>query len=143
MAEARVFEPDQGRTIEFGPHRGVVYAGDADVALGVFTLVPGEAPPPHYHERQHEAVLVLEGEAEASDGTRTYRIGPGTVAVIPPGAVHALQVLGDSPLKVVAVHTPKQEALTLWETMAEAFRFADDPQKMVETLSRADIKLVG
>ena len=143
MAEARVFEPDQGRTIEFGPHRGVVYVGDADVALGVFTLVSGgDPPPPHYHERQHEAVLVLEGEAELTDGTRTWRAGPGWVGVVPPGVVHGLRVLSDS-LKIVAVHTPREEAVTLWDTMAEAFGAADDPQKMMEILSRADIKIAA
>ncbi len=144
MAEASVFGAEEGRTVDLGPHRGVMYVGDADIMVGVFTLSPGgDPPPPHYHELQHEAVLVLEGEAELFDETRTYRAGPGTVGIVPPGVVHGLRVVGDSPLKVVGIHTPRDEAVTLLEAMSEAFRVADDPQKMMEILSRADIKLAG
>lgn len=41
------------------------------------------------------------------------------------------------------IHAPKDEGVKLVEAMAEAFRAADDPQKMMEILSKAGFKLAA
>jgi len=67
-----------------------------------------------YHERKHEVQYVDSGRVKytlgSSDRPGDYReliAGPGTVVVLPPGAVHRLEALEDT--RLFEVSTPELE----------------------------------
>jgi len=62
--------------------------------------------PAHVHVRHGEALYVFEGELalELEDGV--HRIGPETLAFVPRGVVHAVEVTGDAPARFLTLHTP-------------------------------------
>lgn len=144
MAGAAAYQPGEGRALDFGPHRGVLKTAEgANIVPTEVTMVPGGDPPLHMHKTIHECVYVLEGEVEFVDESRTYPGKAGSVVTIPPGAVHGLRVVGTKPARVLTVCTPAEPAITMLEAMAEAMSAADDPQKMMEILSKADMQIVG
>jgi len=70
-------------------------------------MAPGGVAEPHYHEREFQAMYVLEGTADFRVGDDPPRAcGPGTIVRIPPGVVHELAVTGDVPLKLMIVYAP-------------------------------------
>lgn len=63
--------------------------GNAEVSLGLARIPAGQAAPWHLHAEHEEFVYVLEGEGQFwCQGTPAARIVPGSVNVIPPGALH-------------------------------------------------------
>jgi uncharacterized cupin superfamily protein len=56
-------------------------------------LPPGYAARPHFHERQEELYLVLEGEVEFAfgDGQATVTLGPGGLVRVDPETVRRLR----------------------------------------------------
>ena len=58
-----------------------------------------------YHERKHETLTVLSGEARLRLGDQERAVGPGWVAVVPPGTIHRLEALTDTVL--FEVSTPE------------------------------------
>lgn len=74
------------------PHSGT------DGAFAAFeeTTQPGFGPPVHIHTKQWEYFRVLEGEFEFLVGETRHRGGPGTVAVIPPGARHTFSNVAET-----------------------------------------------
>jgi uncharacterized cupin superfamily protein len=56
-------------------------------------LPPGYAARPHYHERQEELYLVLEGEIEFAfgDGEGSVTLGPGGIVRVDPATVRRLR----------------------------------------------------
>jgi len=62
---------------------------------------------PHYHEKHTETIYVVAGSGIMAIGEEGKRIGPGTMLVIPPNTVHAVEVTSDTPLKVISVQTPQ------------------------------------
>jgi quercetin dioxygenase-like cupin family protein len=60
---------------------------------------------PHFHEHHTDAFVVLEGELEFTLGRETIRGGPGTVAVVPPGVVHAVTSTGGR-ARFLNIHSP-------------------------------------
>ena len=67
------------------------------VALGIATGQPW-----HYHKSKDEAMYVVSGEGRIQVETESQTVGPGSMALIPAGAIH--QVKG--PLQVLSVFTP-------------------------------------
>ncbi len=103
-----------------------------------------DAPPPpaHRHKTITETVLVLDGEIELTDGKRTFPGLPGTAVTVPPGVVHGFRVV-QGPSRLVVISTPGDASEELVRAMVEAFAVGDDPGRMAEILSRADIEIVG
>jgi uncharacterized cupin superfamily protein len=56
-------------------------------------LPPGYAARPHFHERQEELYLVLEGEVEFAfgDGAATVTLGPGGLVRVDPETVRRVR----------------------------------------------------
>jgi quercetin dioxygenase-like cupin family protein len=84
---------------------------DRDFCPG-FELVLGEVAPGgeaerHHHDREHQAMVVLEGRCRVTLGDDAPRsCGPGTVVRIPPGLDHHVLNEGDVPLRVMIVYSP-------------------------------------
>jgi len=76
--------------------------------LGVFEAeVPaGEGPPPHIHENEEEFFRVLDGHfAFWCNGARV-ELEAGGLIVVPRGAVHWFQNVGDAPGRLMVMMTP-------------------------------------
>ncbi len=96
-------------------------------------VAPGTGPPPHWHEKEDEWFLVLDGRAEFfKDGTWT-EVPPGTAVFIPRGTVHAFRNPGDTPLKQV-IHTAPSGFETFFSRVAVAFNAERGPD--MEAIAR-------
>ena len=67
---------------------------------------PQGGAPPHAHDREDEALYVLEGEVEFLLGEDTIPAGAGSCAYAPRGALHAFKNVGTSPSRVLVVYSP-------------------------------------
>ena len=77
---------------------------------GAFTLVEvrmvrGKTTPLHTHPNLDETLIVLEGEILVYVEGSEHRVGPGGVAVAPPGVPHAFLVTSES-ARMLALQTP-------------------------------------
>ena len=61
-------------------------------ALMEFHSRPGNEPPPHIHEWEHELYYVLEGRMEFYCDDKILSVGAGEVAFLPQGKAHAFYV---------------------------------------------------
>src|ERR671917_2458224 len=68
-------------------------------------MVRGKTTPLHTHPTLDETLIVLEGEILVYAEGSEHRVGPGGVAVAPPGIPHAFMVTSESAL-VLALQTP-------------------------------------
>jgi quercetin dioxygenase-like cupin family protein len=68
---------------------------------------PGGPPAPaHVHRRHVESVYVLEGELTFTVGGRGLVAAAGSWVQVPVGAPHTFVVTGDSPVRLLDLHTP-------------------------------------
>jgi quercetin dioxygenase-like cupin family protein len=146
MSELVVLQAGEAREVfALGPHAGRIVCAAEDSA-GAYHVaewtMSADAPPPHRHKTITETMIVLAGELELTDGQRTFPGRPGTAVTIPPGVVHGFKVV-EGPSRLVVISTPGDKTDELVRAMVEAFAVADDPARMAEILSRADIELVG
>ena len=66
--------------------------GLANHPLGtVVTVATRTGQPWHYHRARDEAVYVLEGEGTAQVELKRERVGPGSLILVPAGAIHQFQ----------------------------------------------------
>ena len=77
---------------------------------GAFTLVEvrmvrGKTTPLHTHPNLDETLIVLEGEILVYVEGSEHRVGPGGVAVAPPGVPHAFLVTSET-ARMLALQTP-------------------------------------
>jgi len=61
-------------------------------ALMEFQSRPGNEPPPHIHEWEHELYYLLEGRMEFYCDDKILRLGAGEVAFLPQGKAHAFYI---------------------------------------------------
>ncbi|HEY5625246.1 MAG TPA: cupin domain-containing protein [Dehalococcoidia bacterium] len=80
----------------------------------ILTVKKGHRLSLQFHERKHEAQYIDSGRVKYTLGSRDrpgdYReviAGPGTVVVLPPGAVHRMEALEDA--RLFEVSTPELE----------------------------------
>ena len=78
-------------------------SGSQDLYLCRATFPAGEAHLFHYHPGREEIIYVLEGQAEQWVGPEKKLLGPGEMALIPPGMPHMTLNPGPAPLKFLAI----------------------------------------
>jgi quercetin dioxygenase-like cupin family protein len=66
----------------------------------------GFSPPPHVHDRDDEAIYVLEGELSVLCGTIDRALGPGEFAFMPKGVPHHLTVTSPTPARWLLFQSP-------------------------------------
>jgi quercetin dioxygenase-like cupin family protein len=81
-----------------GPFNG------AQLDVGLVTLSPAGATPPHRHIGG-QVIVVLSGRGFVDCADGRVVIGPGDVVVSPPGELHTHGALGDSPMAHLTVTT--------------------------------------
>jgi quercetin dioxygenase-like cupin family protein len=110
--QARRFVTRQEAQIEPAPHcthewlcrPGLV---EAEKLLLVRATMPaGRAHAFHTHPGCEEIIYIVEGRAEQWVETQRQMLGPGDVAHIPAGAVHATYNTSDRPLVFLAILSP-------------------------------------
>ena len=67
---------------------------------------PGAASPVHVHNGEDETVYVLEGEYTIRCGDVETVASAGTVALMPRGVPHSVQVTGDTNARALLLFTP-------------------------------------
>jgi quercetin dioxygenase-like cupin family protein len=106
MERAIVNGPGAGERLEGREAVYVVKVTRPELSLIEYETGPGyEGAGPHFHEHHTDAFIVLEGELEFTLGRETIRGGPGTVAVVPPGIVHAFTTTSDR-ARFLNIHAP-------------------------------------
>jgi quercetin dioxygenase-like cupin family protein len=81
---------------------------------------PGSGPPPHWHDREDEWFLVLDGQAEFfKDGAWTP-VPTGSAVFAPRGSVHAFRNAGDTMLRQL-IHTSPSGFEDFFTRMAGEF----------------------
>jgi len=121
-----------------------------------FTLIedlvaPGGEPPPHFHENEDEAYYILEGEMQVTVGDKTFHATPATFVFLPRGVPHHWRVLGNTPVRFLALFTPSGvEGFFL--ALSQPARANTPPPppdgqpdfvKIVETAAQYGIRLAG
>jgi mannose-6-phosphate isomerase-like protein (cupin superfamily) len=82
-------------------------------ALMEFHTKPGNEPPPHIHEREHELYFVLEGTMRFYCEDKILDIGAGEVVFLPQGKAHALTCTSDVVRTLIFVQATSEAAVGL------------------------------
>jgi mannose-6-phosphate isomerase-like protein (cupin superfamily) len=108
--QARILEPQQGRSLDVIGVAMLEKAASADLSGGAAVLVqtvpPAGGPPPHVHRDTDEFFYVLEGELDVWVGFKRATLTAGMSATLPRGVRHAFTNPGRTPAKVLVVVTP-------------------------------------
>ncbi len=113
---------DKAELLEFPPQislRVLLSGGQTGGTLSVFEDVvePGIGPGRHIHHGEDETFFVLEGRFDVEiDGVR-HHAGPGDVAFVPRGSVHAFRNVGDSPGRLRYAFTPAGDVEAMFRAM--------------------------
>ena len=82
-----------------------------DDTEGAFALFEDEPPvgwalPAHRHMNEAETIYIVDGEFEMTIGDEQSTLGPGDVAHVPAGVLHAGRLLSSEPARRVLVFSP-------------------------------------
>lgn len=81
------------------------FAGTFELIHG--TIAPGGEAEAHSHEREHQVVYILSGDAQVTLGTgQPTTCRNGDVVRIPPGLLHRVVNTGSVPLELIIVYSP-------------------------------------
>jgi mannose-6-phosphate isomerase-like protein (cupin superfamily) len=83
---------------------GSVTQGDFGLFRGVMN--PGAEVAGHFHRTFSESFYVLHGDLEFFDGDRLVDVTIGDLVYVPPGGIHNLKVLGETPAEVLTIFSP-------------------------------------
>ena len=96
----------------------VTFLAKGSETSGRFALVeyrtkPGNEPPPHVHEREHELYFVLEGTMRFYCEDKTLDIGAGEVVFLPQGKAHAFNCTSNVVRTLIFVQATGMDAVGL------------------------------
>ena len=74
---------------------------------------PGNEPPPHVHEREHELYFVLEGTMRFYCEDKVMDIGAGDVVFLPQGKPHAFTCTSEAVRTLIFVQATGEDAVVL------------------------------
>ena len=111
MTEVSVVGPEGGEAFRLGTTQMRILEDGRTtghrLGMGEITLAPHtEGPPQHRHARHDEGFYVVSGSARFTVGETTYEAPAGTLVMIPPGAPHTFENLGDEPAVLLNTFTP-------------------------------------
>ena len=126
-------------------------------ALMQYHTKPGNEPPPHVHEREHELYFVLEGTMRFYVEDKTLDIGAGDVVFLPQGKAHAFTCTSNVVRTLIFVQATGQDAVALdsyFLAMAEpaasmvlpesAVTYAvDDPEHAIRVGAATGIRILS
>jgi quercetin dioxygenase-like cupin family protein len=84
--------PEAGQDLQVPPDRPFAAQALANLPLATVVSVAARTGQPwHYHRARDEQVYVLSGEGVAQVELDRRRVGPGSLVLIPAGAIHQFQ----------------------------------------------------
>jgi len=105
-----IIQPGMGRELRaFGDVLSVVLGGErTDQTLTVMfdTTPPGGGPPPHFHSREDELFLVVEGRISFFVEGNWTEVAPGGAVYLPRGTTHCYRNIGMTPTRQWILTTP-------------------------------------
>ena len=96
---------------------------DGSIAVFEDIVEPGIGPGRHIHYNQDETFFFLEGNFDVEVGGKLYRMGPGDVAFIPKGTVHAFKNVSKTKGRLRYIFSP---ALTIEEMFRALYKSLED-----------------
>ena len=148
MLRPKFLAPDEGRRLQSGPGRDLVFKLTGDDTGGAFDyfLVDVAAhggPPLHVHHRQEETLHVLSGRFKVRVADEEHVLDPGGFAFMPSGLPHAFVNLANQPAEVVVVYTPGG-GHRFYEELGPLTRTGSpDPTEIPACFERHDMSLLG
>ena len=79
----------------------------SDAHASTFVIWIKKGVKPHKHLTHTEQVLVLEGKAKVQLNDKEIIVQKGDWITIPEQTIHGVQVVSETPLKVISVQTPE------------------------------------
>ena len=90
-------------------HYAAVHRTD-ELQAGIYVLEPGGRIPSHRHSKSWDFAVVLDGEIEARIGegasARVVRCAAHAINLVPPGMVHEICNMSDTPARFLLVQSP-------------------------------------
>ncbi len=127
MSEALFLQPGEGRELHIFGATLTLKATSAVTGEAGYSLVEGVFQPGGFHPLAHihtdrdEAFYVLGGEFEFLVGDSTVRGAAGTFLHVPRGMLHQFSNAGDTPARLLFMHSPALEGFFLeLKTLADA-----------------------
>jgi quercetin dioxygenase-like cupin family protein len=110
-ANTRIMHPEQARTYSFpeGDTVRILLAGEqtgGQLALLQGNFPPGSGAPLHCHQREDEALYILEGTLSSQMGIHRETAAAGTALFLPRNIPHDFINHGHQPLKALALIVP-------------------------------------
>ena len=145
--QARIHTATDGRTLNVLGNPLLEKASSDDLhggaAIFVLTVEPDGGPPPHVHRDADEFFYVLEGEIDVLVGDTHAKLEPGMSATLPRNVMHRFDNLSSTAAKVLVVVTPGKGAAFFDDLDRERPQLPREIDKVVRTLARHDIHVVG
>ncbi len=108
-----VCDPDDGTVYLIGARQGRVtikidkrHQGVAAMSLLTEDIAPGDGIPVHKHGAEEEWIVIERGRGVLTFGEETFRMVPGSMALVPRGVWHGLRNEGGEMLRMVFGYTP-------------------------------------
>ncbi len=92
-------------TVELLNARNVKSNELGELGVAPFCIAPGEEGVAHSHTLIEEVIIVHSGKGAIQIEEQTYKLRPGSVAVVPAGQSHALCNTGKENLEATAIFT--------------------------------------
>lgn len=80
---------------------------DGDAYLGRLVFAPGAGVPPHRHAASEELLSVVRGAGELTIDGKPVRVKAGDAVRIPVNALHDFKAVGDAPVELMQVYSPR------------------------------------
>jgi mannose-6-phosphate isomerase-like protein (cupin superfamily) len=106
---SRSFHRGEGRSYRMGRITLTFKADDPNSAYSICETVNepgGVGASPHRHPTYEETHIVIEGEYEMTVGDTVVRLGPGGMAFMPKGVLHAMRKLNEGTGRQLIVSSP-------------------------------------
>jgi mannose-6-phosphate isomerase-like protein (cupin superfamily) len=106
--------PGDGQQLDIFDLKLTMKASSAETS-GMYSLFEGIwqpggfGPLPHIHKSEDESFYVLEGQFDFHIGDETMRAEQGTFLMVPRGTLHSFTVAGESPARLLFLHSPPIE----------------------------------
>lgn len=105
-----IVQPGEGKELHaFGNVMSVMLGGKQtgnSLTICAEVTPPGGGPPVHFHNREDEIFLVIEGLISYFANDKWTEVGPGGVVYLPRGAVHGFRNIGETPSRHWVITTP-------------------------------------
>lgn len=143
---ARVLQADEGRQFNIMGSR-MIYKVTSEDTGGAYSLAIETTPAKggiarHVHNREDEAMLILEGEYEIECGEALIRATAGTFVFLPREVPNRYTNVGAVPGRFVHIVSPSGFEGLIAEASALMAGSDPDPQKLMEVNKRHGVEFI-